>query len=125
MTTAYNQGKVPAFEMRHRLARAREVAGYSRAELADAIDVSRNTITNAETGKTTPRKLMLNIWALACGVPVDWLITGIDPNGGDDDPDGGLLLPRMDSNHQPSDLSAFAQRKRRYGPLDPKTRQAA
>ena len=79
MTMAYNQGHIPEFQIRHRLALARESAGYSRAELAETIGVSRNTVLNAETGKTAPRKLMLNAWALACGVPVDWILTGKPP----------------------------------------------
>jgi len=89
MTSAYNQGHIPEFEMRHRLALAREYAGYSREQLAAAMEVSRNTVLNAETGRTTPRKLMLNVWALACGVPVDWIITGKPPT---DRPDGGSGL---------------------------------
>lgn len=100
MTSAYEQGTVPDFAMRHRLQLAREHAGYTRQQLADAIEVSRNTVLNAETGKTAPRKLMINAWALACGVPASWLATGTQsgPQGG---PPGSLLLPRMDSNHQP------------------------
>ena len=70
MTSAYEQGEIPAIELRHRLRIAREYAGYERDELADAIEVSRNTIGNAESGRTRPRKLMLDAWALACGVPV-------------------------------------------------------
>ena len=89
MTSAYNQGQVPEFEVRHRLWLAREYAGYTRSQLADALEVSRNTVLNAETGKTTPRKLMLNAWALACGVPVDWIVTGKPPA---DRPDGGSGL---------------------------------
>jgi len=34
VTSAYNQGHVPQFEMRHRMALAREYAGYTRDELA-------------------------------------------------------------------------------------------
>lgn len=81
MTSAYEQGEIPAIELRHRLRIAREYAGYERDELADAIEVSRNTIGNAESGRTRPRKIMLNAWALACGVPVTWLITGEAPSG--------------------------------------------
>lgn len=91
MTSAYNQGEVPEFQMRHRLQLAREKAGYSREQLAAAMDVSRNTVTNAEAGRTAPRKIMLNAWALACGVPVDWIITGQPPAGGDD-PNSGLRI---------------------------------
>lgn len=82
MTSAYNQGQVPDFQMRHRLQLAREHAGYDRDQLATAMEVSRNSIYNAESGRVTPRKIMLNAWALACGVPVDWIITGQPPQNG-------------------------------------------
>ena len=91
MTSAYDQGRVPDFEMRHRLQLARESAGLRRDELAARMEVSRNSIINAETGRTTPRKLMLNAWALACGVPVSWIITGEPPAN---NPDGGGAILR-------------------------------
>lgn len=89
MTSAYDQGQIPDFQMRHRLQLAREYAGLSRGELAERMEISRNSVINAETGRTTPRKLMLNAWALACGVPVSWIITGKGP---EDRPDGGSGL---------------------------------
>lgn len=79
MTTAFDQGKVPPIEMRHRLRIAREYAGYDRDQLADLIAVSRNTIGNAESGRAAPRRIMINAWALACGVPVSWILTGEHP----------------------------------------------
>lgn len=90
MTSAYNQGRIPEVEMRHRLRIAREFAGYEREELARLMEVSRNTVGNAEAGRTVPRKIMLNAWALACGVPVDWIITGQPPQP-PDGPDNGTL----------------------------------
>ena len=60
MTSAYEQGTVPIIDVRHRLRIARDFAGYERDELADKIDVSRNTIGNAETGRAKPRKIMIN-----------------------------------------------------------------
>lgn len=90
MTSAYDQGHIPNFELRHRLQLAREYAGYDRQQLADKMEISRNSVLNAETGRTTPRKIVLNTWALACGVPVSWIITGQPPAGGPD-PDNGSL----------------------------------
>lgn len=91
MTSAYNKGEIPAFEMRHRLRLAREYAGYDREQLAAAMEVSRNSIYNAESGRTVPRKLMLNAWALACGVPVDWILTGKPPET-PPEPNSGLWI---------------------------------
>ena len=79
MTTLYEGGHAPQITQRHRLRIAREEAGYDQTTLAEAIGVSRNTVNNAETGRAEPRRIVLNAWAMACGVPVSWLITGVDP----------------------------------------------
>lgn len=87
MTTAYEAGKIPQILMRHRLRIAREAAGLEQADLAGLMGVSRNTVGNAESGKTDPRKIVLNAWALATGVPVSWLERGESPQP--ERPDGG------------------------------------
>lgn len=94
MTTAYDQGTVPVIEVRHRLRIAREAAGLDQEQLADLIGISRNSIGNIEKGKlkTAPRKIVINAWALACGVPVGWLTTGHEPPPGPDDPNSGLRI---------------------------------
>lgn len=97
MTTAYDQGHVPSFELRHRLQLARESAGYTRRELADAMDISRNSVLNAESGRTIPRKIVLNAWALACGVPVTWIVTGEHPDGGDNPTSGLRIISNEDA----------------------------
>lgn len=105
MTTAYDAGDEPEILVRHRLRIAREHRGLEQAELAELIGVSRNTITNTEKGRSEPRKILLNAWALACGVPVKWIENGSSPDRGPSSPGGAgnEKLPRMDSNHQPSD----------------------
>jgi transcriptional regulator with XRE-family HTH domain len=45
-------------------------------QLATAIGVARNTVGNAENGRTEPRTITLNAWALATGVPLEWLVNG-------------------------------------------------
>lgn len=87
MTSAYESGRVPEIEVKHRLRIAREFAELEQDELASLIGVARNTVINAEKGHTTPRKIVINAWALACGVPASWIKTGVyeisdDPNGG-------------------------------------------
>lgn len=80
---------MPEIEVRHRLRIAREHAHYEQSELAEAIGVSRNTISNIEKGKTGKagiRKIVINAWAMACGVPVSWIQTGQAPPSA---PDGG------------------------------------
>jgi DNA-binding XRE family transcriptional regulator len=103
MTTALNEGRVPPIEMRHRLRIAREFAGYERDQLAELIAVSRNTIANAETGRSAPRRIMVNAWAMACGVPVGWILTGKDPQNGDGPASGlGIIRPEHEVKVQQS-----------------------
>lgn len=105
MTTAFDRGQIPPIEIRHRLRIAREFAGYSTEQLADLIAVSRNTIGNAEGGRVSPRRIVVNAWAMACGVPVTWLLTGKHPDGGDG-PTSGLGIIRPESRLRTSKLSA-------------------
>lgn len=94
MTSAYDRGSVPQIELRHRLRIAREFAGLEQSELADVIGTSRTTVSSAENKKHyTPRRILLNAWALATGVPVTWLITGEGPDGGPPEPGGGNVDP--------------------------------
>ncbi|WP_089244775.1 helix-turn-helix transcriptional regulator [Rhodococcoides kyotonense] len=68
--------KAPEIKIHHRMRIAREEAGFEQGQLAELVGVSRNTISAAEKGRTAPRRILINAWAVACDVPVDWLITG-------------------------------------------------
>jgi transcriptional regulator with XRE-family HTH domain len=93
MTSAYDQGSCPQIEIYHRLRIARQHAGLEQGELADRIGVSRNTVSNAENNRVATRRLLINAWALACGVPVSWILTGEQP-GDHPDPSSGLGIIR-------------------------------
>lgn len=103
MTVAFEQGRIPPIEIRHRLRIAREFAGLDQEQLADLVGVSRGTIGNAETGRAHPRKILVNAWALACGVPSSWLQTG-EVDEGPDGPNSGLRIIRPEC--LPSQVSA-------------------
>ena len=92
MTSAYETGAVPEIQVRHRLRIAREFAGLEQDDLAALMGVARNTVINAEKGHRKPRKIVLNAWALACGVPVSWIENGDTnmPTSGPEGPGGGL-----------------------------------
>jgi transcriptional regulator with XRE-family HTH domain len=70
--------RIPEITLQHRLRIARESAGLDQGQLADAISISRNTVTNAECGRNSPRTITLNAWAAATGVSIDWLINGAE-----------------------------------------------
>ena len=93
MTTAHAAGRVPEITKGDRYRRARLNTGIGSAEFADRIGVSRNTVSAIESDRTAVRKIVANAWALATGVPVEWLETGV-------------LLPHLDSNQKPADKRA-------------------
>ena len=68
----------PKFEMRHRMALALEYGGVSVTDMATHLGVSRTTVSNYLHGRTQPPRTQLVNWALACGVPFDWLVEGTE-----------------------------------------------
>lgn len=83
MTIAPLGGRVPTFEMRHRLALALEQADLSVNDIADELGVHRNTIGRYLAGKHVPRSVLI-AWSVRTGVPLGWLEYGIITD--DDDP---------------------------------------
>lgn len=67
------------FSLGDRLAKSLHVAGLTSQDMAEALEVSRNTVSNYINGNTQPRKLYLREWALKTGVPLEWLETGEFP----------------------------------------------
>lgn len=80
---------IPEWTLADRLRKARELTGLSQSEFADQIGVSRNTIGSAEKGGPV-RRITLNAWAMATGLPVEWLENGETPAGPPPGPGGGL-----------------------------------
>lgn len=110
MTNAVQVGRVPEWELRHRIQRAREVSGLKQVDLADAIGVSRATLANVEQGVREPRRGEVIAIAFATGVDLYWLETGKTPV--QPGPDGGSrnveLCAIRDSNPEPTDLRILA-----------------
>ena len=74
--------KIPPSTLALRLRIAREWRDLKQAELAEALDVSRATIGNYESGTTHPSRLQINAWAVTCDVDVEWLKGGaVGPTG--------------------------------------------
>jgi transcriptional regulator with XRE-family HTH domain len=111
MTSAYEQGSCPQIEVHHRLRIARQHAGLEQGDLADRIGVSRSTVSNAENNRVASRRLLINAWALACGVPVSWILTGEPPG---DHPGGGsglgIICPKHNSLPQQRTVRRYRQK---------------
>ena len=102
MTTNPQPGTVPEWTRGDRLRKARALTGMTTRDFADHIGVSQKTVTDAENDKRERvRKIVLNAWSLATGVPVEWLENGGAPETSPT-PGPGAVLPRLDSNQQPS-----------------------
>ena len=101
MTTSVNMaGRVPEFDVSDRVRKARESAGMQQAELAERAGMARSGVARIESGKGgKPRRSSLIAIAFATGVDLMWLETGKTPAG--PEPDGGEMLPLLDSNQQP------------------------
>jgi transcriptional regulator with XRE-family HTH domain len=79
MTTQVVAGDAPVWTLRDRLRKAREHAGLEQVELAERAGISRGSVSNYENGVTSPRRPQLLAWAMACGVPLEWLTDGDTP----------------------------------------------
>lgn len=86
-------GLTPQWTLGDRLRKAREIAGLSQGEMADAIGIARNSVGRYESGAYDPSRPVLIAWAFRTGVSLNWIM---------DVPDEGL--PRVDSNHQPAGM---------------------
>ena len=67
---------IPEWTQGDRMRKARQLTGLSTMEFAREIGVSQKTINNAESDSHVVRKIVMNAWSLATGVPVEWLQTG-------------------------------------------------
>lgn len=88
-------GAIPEFSLSDRLRKAREHSGLDQTQLAEAMGVSRGTVSNAERGQHAVRPIVIKMWAMSTGVSLQWLETGTAP-----DPEGpgaeGVHRPRFE-----------------------------
>lgn len=80
--------KIPVWTQGDRLRKARMLTGMTVREFATHIGVSHGTVTSAETDARAVRPITFKAWALATGVPTEWLREGVEPTS-PNGPDGG------------------------------------
>lgn len=73
------------WDLADRLRKSLRVADISVQEMADTLEVSRNTVGNWMSGRRNPSGPYLRVWALRTGVPFRWLRDG-EAVGPDTDP---------------------------------------
>jgi transcriptional regulator with XRE-family HTH domain len=88
---------VPVWTIGDRLRKARTSAGLSTKDLADALGVHSATVSRFEADGAVPRRGYVTLWALRCGVSVEWLREGVEPDDGPDDgpDDSGGVSARL------------------------------
>lgn len=101
MTQLTVTGVVPVWTVGDRLRKARAAAHLSQSDFEALTGISRRSISAYEGDERAPRRPQLIAWAMATGVPLAWLESGTT-NPRQDGPGGGVTLPRLESNQQPS-----------------------
>lgn len=131
MTEAYNlpsSGNVPKWDLADRLRKSLDHAGMSPNEMAEYLEVHRNTISNWINGRAQPRPSDLKLWALRTGVSYEWITEGhegdntsrikalirpVEPEvGGDTEIDNQITALRTQLGHgQRRDLTRKSRRE--------------
>jgi transcriptional regulator with XRE-family HTH domain len=68
--------RIPEWDTADRMRKALRDADLEVGEMADYLGVSRSSVSNWINGRIRPSKQTLRLWAMRCGVPLDWLIEG-------------------------------------------------
>lgn len=98
------QGFIPEWTLGWRMQRAMGHAGMTTLEIAEAMDLSRTTVSRWMNDATKPKRAFLMQFALVTGTNLEWLETGNAPQpDGPEGVEGDDGCTRRDSNSQPSD----------------------
>ena len=99
LVTQQPRAGVPPLTLGWRLQMALRQASVSVQEMADELGMARSSVSRWLSDRGTPRAIFVKAWAMRTGVPYEWLWTGQVNLGA---PGGEGLLPRLESNQQPS-----------------------
>jgi transcriptional regulator with XRE-family HTH domain len=78
-THGMTQTTVPEWTLGWRLQRSLAHAEMLTEQMADELGVSRSTVSRWLNGHGAPPRIgYLKLWAMRCGVPLDWLVNGDD-----------------------------------------------
>ena len=85
-----------AFDLADRMRKALRTSELSVQEIAERLEVSRNTVSAWINGRNKPRRRDLRDFALSTGVPLEWLENGDSGPSGDDPAEAtdGLVMRR-------------------------------
>lgn len=73
------ESTVPEWTLSWRLQRAMVHAGLQIEDMTRELGVSRSTVSRWLNERGAPPRISyLKVWALRCGVPLEWLLNGAD-----------------------------------------------
>lgn len=64
--------QTPVFPLSYRLRLALEQAGVTPDEMAAELGCHVNSVHNYVAGRREPKRSVRVVWAMRCGVPVEW-----------------------------------------------------
>lgn len=67
------------FDLADRLRKSLRVSGWSVQDIADQMNVSRNTVGNWLNGRAVPSHEQLVVWCAYTRAPLDWIERGTVP----------------------------------------------
>ncbi len=113
MSEQLTHAHVPEWDVADRMRKAARESHIGVQDMADYHGVSRTTVSTWINGRVSPSAQTLRLWAMRCGVPLDWLRSGTADTpppflGGK-----GVECARRDSNPQPSDPKVLLTPMRR------------
>lgn len=91
---------VPTWSLGDRMRKALEVTGTPVMEMAEYLEVSRQTIGNWLHDRSPVKRATLVVWAAATGVSLEWLETG---EAAPANQDGLSVYASRDLNPEPAD----------------------
>lgn len=98
MSTSTDMNADLSFDIADRMRKALRVSGCGVQEMADYLDVARNTVGTWINGKVAPTGPSLRLFALRTGVPLAWLKDGDVSDETGTDPDGGPAVDRVNKS---------------------------
>lgn len=101
MSTSTEGLPVPEWDLADRLGKSLRVGGLSVQEMADYLEVHRNSVSAWINGRTPPSAQTIRLWAMRTGVPYRWLRDGVAGTGNGPDGDGGNESHPRESNPRP------------------------
>lgn len=82
--------QIPQFDLADRMRKGLREAGLDVQEMAAYLGVSRSSVSSWINGRIQPSLQTQRLWAMRCGVPFEWLKTGVisQPDPGADEATG-------------------------------------